>query len=47
MIKNETKMFKYRKNVFQREIKKILTNEERQDLNYNLKFIDEAFENTI
>ena len=34
VIRNGTKIFKYRKNIFQREINNILGNEERQDLNY-------------
>ena len=47
VIRNGTKIFKYRKNLFQRKINNILGNEERQDLNYNVPLLDEALEKTI
>ena len=47
MIRNGAKMFKYRRNIFQREIENILENEERHDLNYNVNLLDEALEKTI
>ena len=47
MIRNGAMIFKYRKNIFQREISNILANQVRQDLNYNVNLLDKAVEKTI
>ena len=47
VIGNGAKMFKYRKNMFKREINSIMGKEERHDLDYNVKLLDEILEKTI